>query len=233
MSTRHVLVSSEAAAEAAGRFILDRLIDAAAAGQAASVAFSGGSTPRLMLEWMGRQAAPWDRIHVFFADERSVAPDHKDSNYRMVREALLDHASGAHVHRIEAELGAPEAAARYDSELRSFFAREPAFDVLHLGMGADAHTASLFPGLDEILDREHHVAAVWVEKLATHRITLMPRVLLSARTTVALVTGADKAKPLAAVLTQPYQPRLLPMQIVRQEARDLHWFLDQTAAAQL
>jgi 6-phosphogluconolactonase len=231
VSTRHVLATPQAAAEAAGRFILDRLEEAIQARQVAAAAISGGSTPRIMLEWMARQSADWQRVHIFFADERSVPPDHADSNFRMARQALLDHVP-ATVHRIPAELGGTEAATVYAADLREFFPGGPVFDVLHLGMGSDAHTASLFPGLSEVFNRDQTVAAVWVEKLSTHRITLMPRALLAARSTVALVTGADKAKPLAEVFSHPYDPRLLPIQLIRQEAQSLHWFLDKAAAGQ-
>ena len=174
-----------------------------------------------MFEWMAAANFDWSRVGLYWVDERCVPPDHADSNYRMTREALLDHVSPASVHRIETEFPPEEAARRYAAELPE------AFDVIHLGMGADAHTASLFPGLVEVHDREKTVAAVYVPKLKAHRVTLMPRVLLAARELVILVTGADKAETLRDVLTEPEDFDRRPAQLVARRA----WFADPAAAS--
>jgi len=207
-------------AAACGRFILDTLAPL----PHPTLAVSGGSSPRKMFEWMAAQDFDWSKLHLYWVDERAVPPDHADSNYRMTREALLDTVRPGSVHRILGELPPAEAATRYTMEL-------PArFDVVHLGMGADAHTASLFPGLAEIEDREGRAAAVWVPKLNAHRVTLLPRMILDAGEIAVLAAGADKAKTLLEVFTEPRDPIVRPIQMALDRA---NWFLDPAAAALL
>ncbi|MGB9611442.1 MAG: 6-phosphogluconolactonase, partial [Bryobacteraceae bacterium] len=138
------------------------------------------------------------------------------------------------VHRVEGELPPGEAARRYEAEIRSFFRLAPGalpqFDVIHRGLGADAHTASLFPGEPLIEDREGIAAAVWVEKLSAWRITLLPGVLLNARHTVVLATGADKAEALRNVFLAPHEPKQFPGQLGLREGLAMTWFLDEAAA---
>jgi 6-phosphogluconolactonase len=210
---------SDNPAVACGEYILRALT---AKGHA-SLAVSGGSSPRKMFEWMAKQPFDWSRVDLYWVDERCVAPDHADSNYRMTREALLDHVQPASIHRIQGELEPETAAWFYEAELPE------RFDVVHLGMGADAHTASLFPGSDAVLDQHGKTAAVYVEKLDSHRVTLLPRMILGAGELVVLAAGADKAEALRAVFAEPVDLKLRPIQLVAQQA---HWFLD-PAAAQL
>ncbi|MDX2179833.1 MAG: 6-phosphogluconolactonase [Bryobacteraceae bacterium] len=214
------LAISNDPAAACGRAILDKLAPLAHP----TLAVSGGSSPRKMFEWMAVQDFDWSKLHFYWVDERCVPPDHADSNYRMTREALLDRVRMAAVHRILGELDPAEAAARYTMELPE------RFDMVHLGMGADAHTASLFPGLAEIADREGRAAAVWVPKLNAHRITLLPRMILGADEIIVLAAGADKAKTLLEVFTEPQDPMSRPIQMVLNRAT---WFLDPPAASQL
>jgi 6-phosphogluconolactonase len=155
----------------------------------------------------------------------------------MANEALIGpaHIPARNVHRIHAELRPDEAAARYERDIRQFFGlavgEEPHFDVIHRGMGPDAHTASLFPGEPLIDDREGLVAAVYSEKMTQWRITLLPRVLLAAKKTVMLVTGADKAQALRDVVHEPYDPKRFPAQITAHHGRSVVWFLDEAAAS--
>ena len=128
----------------------------------------------------------------------------------------------------------PEVAARrYEEDIRNFFGLEPGemphFDVIHRGMGPDAHTASLFPGEPLIDDRQGIAAAVYVAKLAQWRITLLPGVLEAARSTAMLVTGPDKAEALRAVFQEPYEPKKYPAQLGSRGGA-VTWFLDQAAA---
>ena len=129
----------------------------------------------------------WHRVHIFWVDERCVPPDHGDSNYRMVREALLDPVGVAadQIHRIEGELEPEEASNRYEAAICEFLqlgeGKLPVFDVVHLGMGADGHTASLFPGSSLIDDQTGIVAAAYAESRKSHRVTLLPRPILAAR----------------------------------------------------
>jgi 6-phosphogluconolactonase len=138
------------------------------------------------------------------------------------------------VHRIRAELAPAEAAREYEREIREHFRLEPGempvFDAMHRGIGPDAHTASLFPGEPLIADRTGLAAAVYVAKKQQWRITLLPGPVLAARSTFMLVTGADKAEALHAVLREPFDPMRFPAQLIPQEENSVAWFVDEAAS---
>ena len=230
---------AKTAAVACGEQIGRALQEAVATHGQASFAFSGGSSPKPMFQHMATLGLPWENIYLFQVDERSVPPTHDESNYHMVRAALLDSAPipESNVFRIQAELAPQEAAERYRAALRAHFQVAPGvlprFSVIQLGMGPDAHTASLFPGEPLIEDREGLAAAVYVAKLQTNRITLLPGVLLQAETVVFLAGGADKAQPLATVLHGEYRPIEYPSQVVARNAANVTWYVDEAAAGQL
>jgi 6-phosphogluconolactonase len=217
------------AAEACGARTLELLEAARRDRGFATLAVSGGSTPRIMFPWMAAQKFSWSGVRLFQVDERCFPPDHEQSNYRMLREALLLPAGipDSQVHRVRGELPPDEAARVYEYEIRATLALAPGelpvFDVIQRGMGSDAHTASLFPGEPMIEDRTGLVASLWVEKMGRHRITLLRGVLERARATLCLVTGADKAHALRSVLSAPFDPLLYPAQIASPETV---WFLD-------
>jgi 6-phosphogluconolactonase len=231
--------------EAAGRFVrLARECDPF------SVALSGGGTPQRLYELLAappfRECVPWERVHIFWGDERAVPPDHPGSNYHQAREALLEHVPlpPGNVHRVRGELG-PDAAARaYADELRAFFgARWPAFDLLLLGLGDDGHTASLFPGstllttngsaaLRETEQPVLGLTAQYQDRPA-RRVTLTPPAINAARNVFFLVSGATKAQTLWAVLYGPHQPDLFPAQVVRPADGHVLWLVDEEAASGL
>ncbi len=209
-----------------------------------TVALSGGSTPQHLYRLLTdnekpfRAQVPWQKCHFFFGDERHVAPDHPDSNYRMAREAMFSRVSipAENVHRIKTENpDARKAAEDYEQELRAFFhparGQLPRFDLVFLGMGPDGHTASLFPGTDALREQTRLVAAPRIEKLSTYRVTLTPLVLNNASCTMFLVAGADKAESLRAVLQGSYQPDLYPAQLVRPTVGKVLWLVDKAAAS--
>lgn len=229
MNLERTFDTAQQAAEACGAEILRALGEAVAMNGRASVAFSGGSSPKKMFAWMASQPFDWSAVEIFWVDERCVPPEHPDSNYRMTREALLDRIRPGGIHRIPAELPPGEAAARYREDLILTLGHQPRFDVIHLGMGADSHTASLFPGLAEIEDRTGLAASVWVPKLNAHRVTLLPQVLLDAKQIAMLVTGEDKAMPLREVFRGPYAPLTHPAQLVHRNAPLVEWFIDRAA----
>jgi 6-phosphogluconolactonase len=218
---------------------LVRLEEALSGERPATIALSGGSTPKPLFVSLAQASFPWDRVHLFLVDERAVPPSDPQSNYRLAEDTFLRPARFPYrnVHRIQSELRPDVAATRYADEIRAFFGLArgdmPQFDIIHRGMGADAHTASLFPGEPLIDDRESIAAAVYVEKLSQWRITLLPGVLLAARHSVILVTGADKAGALRAVLQEPYDPKQFPAQIAVHHARHVTYFVDDKAAALL
>lgn len=201
-----------------------------------SVALSGGNTPRTVYSLLAAEhrELPWDRIHVFFGDERAVPPQHPDSNFRMASESLLAKVPipETNVHRIRAELE-PEVAARdYEDQLREFFHPVanawPRFDLVLLGLGDDGHTASLFPGTTALHESVHTVTANWVEKLKTFRITLTYPVLNHAAEVIFLVAGEGKSQIFADVL-KPGEDQY-PAQLVLPEEGRVLWLADQEAA---
>lgn len=229
MNSVRTFDSAQAAAEACGEAILHSLREAAAVSGKATVAFSGGSSPKRMFAWMSSQPFDWSRVEIFWVDERCVPPEHPDSNYGMTRAALLDHIRPGAVHRIQGELPPDEAAARYRDEIASVLGANPVFDVIHLGMGGDSHTASLFPGFAEISDRVGIASAVWVPKLSAHRITLLPKPLLAAKRIAMLVTGEDKAAAVREVFDGPYDPLMHPAQLIHRNAPSVEWYFDHGA----
>ncbi len=233
---RHILKDAEAAADACGEYILGVLRDAVAAAGQASIALSGGSTPKLLFQRLAAAKFQWTGVHFFWVDERPVPPDDDRSNYKLALETLIAPAGipRQQVHRIRAELHPAAAADMYIDEIRTFFKLQknelPRFDVIHRGMGPDAHTASLFPTQPLIADREKIAAPVHVEKLSQWRITLLPGVLLGAHHTAVLVAGDDKAPAVQSVFGEPYDPKKYPAQLGLRDAKDVEWFLDEGAA---
>ena len=200
----------------------------------ASLAISGGLSARPMFEIFAEARFSWDSVDLFWVDERCVPADDEQSNYKLAHDAWLRPCGfpAANVHRVQGELAAAEGAARYRDEIRRGFTLDtgelPRFDVIHLGIGPDAHTASLFPG-EVLLDNDSGIAqAVWSEKFQQWRVTLLPGVLRAARHTALLVTGAEKAGALQAVLQGPHDPSSYPAQIALGE-RSV-WFVDAAAA---
>ena len=213
--------SKQEAAAAAAEFILGKLDEALRRAPRATLAVSGGSTPKLMFEAMAAQEFEWPKLQLYFVDERPVPPGHPDSNFSMTDTALSGPVGleGEQVHRIEGELEPAIAAQRYAEDLtRSFGLNEgeaPRFDVLHLGMGDDAHTASLFPGEPLILDRAGLVGSVYASAKKSYRVSLLPKVLLN------------------AVLEGPQDLLAYPAQMVDRQAEKVVWFVDREAAAEL
>lgn len=230
--------AQEAAARCAAK-VLELLEPALARNPLATLAISGGTTPKLMFQELAKAQFDWGRVHVFWVDERGVPPTDPQSNYKLAKDAFLDAARfpSGNVHRIQAELEPKTAAQRYAQEIQEFFhltpGEMPRFDIVHQGMGPDAHTASLFPGEPMIGDRMNLTAAVYVEKFHQWRITLLPGVLRAAKLTIMLVAGEDKAEPLRWVLHGPHDPKKYPAQIVSGDGRKVLWFLDRAAARRM
>lgn len=208
-----------------------------------NVVLSGGSTPRAFHTLLAappyRDQVEWSQVHFYWGDDRCVAPDDPESNFRMARETLLDKVPirEAQIHRIHTEEDPVVAANLYADELRQDFAlaegQLPRFDLLYLGMGPDGHTASLFPHTAALAVTEKLVTANYVPKLAVNRITLTYPVLNNAAVIAFLVAGADKADALSAVLEGPRDPETYPSQLIAPRDGDLYWLADSAAAAKL
>ncbi|MGN6361793.1 MAG: 6-phosphogluconolactonase [Thermomicrobiales bacterium] len=246
MSQAEIHVSPDAAAlavEAARRFVLAASAAIAARGRFV-VALSGGSTPKALFQLLAtapyREEIDWSRVDIAWGDERCVPPDDDQSNYKMAHDTLLAQVPilAARIHRIPAENPDHEAAAAtYALTLRQLFDLAPGvwprFDLIHLGLGPEGHTASLFPGSPALHEQTRLVAAPFVEKLNAYRSTLTPPVLNAAREVQFLVAGSEKAAIVREILHAPHNPDELPAQIVAPAEGQLVWLLDSTAAAQL
>jgi len=211
-----------------------------------AIALSGGSTPRPLYTLLATEAysqrIDWPRVHIFWGDERCVPPDSPQSNYQMAREALLDAVPipVSNVHRIHGEEDPELAAAAYEKELRAFFGVNSTdgsprlgFDLVLLGMGDNGHTASLFPGVAAVTEKKRWLMAQYVEVASMWRITLTPVVINAAKNVLFIVSGAEKAERLHSVLEGPFQPEVLPAQIIRPARGRLLWLLDKAAAGRL
>jgi len=206
-----------------------------------TVALAGGSTPKALYSLLASNYAnfAWNRVFLFFGDERHVPPTDSESNYRMVNEALLTKIAipAENVFRVPAENpDASAAAAEYEGQLRRFFEIKPGefprFDLVLLGMGPDGHTASLFPDSAALDEQSRLVVANWVEKFKTHRITFTFPVLNRAAEVMFLASGGEKADMVRQVLEGKNTPPL-PSQRVQPSDGKLLWMLDEAAAAKL
>jgi len=207
------------------------------------VALSGGTTPQGLYARLAaepfRSRVDWARVQVFWGDERCVPPDHADSNYRLARELLLSKVPvrAENVYRMRGEATDPDlAAAEYAGELQAAFGlkrgERPRFDLILLGMGADGHTASLFPHSPALREVTRLAVAVYVDAVKGYRITLTLPVLNNAADVLFLVSGSDKAERLRAVLGGK-PSHAAPASMVRPERGTLHWIVDRTAATGL
>jgi len=241
----YVEPDAAALARHAAQYFVEMAGEAAEAHGRARIAISGGSTPKAAFQLLGdpnepwRTRMPWDKLDLYWVDERAVGPDDPESNFRMTREALLDYIplQPDQIHRIEGELEPETAASRYESELRNSFrlegAETPRFDLVALGMGDDGHTASLFPFTAGLHEMNRLAIANHVPQKNTWRITLAWPVINHASSVFFLIAGADKASVLNEVLTGRQDPERLPSQLIWPASGILTLILDKAAAALL
>jgi 6-phosphogluconolactonase len=217
---------------------------------AAFISLTGGATPRPVYETLADDARPWRseidwaRVHLYWGDERCVPPDHPDSNFGMANRALIRRVPvpPGQIHRMRGEIDPHEAAREYERVLPE------TFDVMLLGMGEDAHIASIFPrraskarptDLASPNDRgradrqDRRVEAVYADHLHAWRITLTPSALLNARRIVMLVEGEKKADAVAAAIEEPLDVERYPAQLVREADARVEWIMDAAAASRL
>ena len=203
------------------------------------VALAGGSTPKAMNALLAvaprKDRVHWESVRFFFGDERCVPPDHVDSNYHMTHDSLFAplRIEQSQIFRIRGEDEPQAAADAYAALLVREMGNRPRFDLIHLGMGPDGHTASIFPGTLDQIDDSKLTAAPWVEKFKTHRVTLTPNVINNARSVTIETGGASKADALAGVLEGPRNPAFYPIQLVAPTDGELLWIVDRAAVAKL
>lgn len=246
MSSPHIVVGKdrEELTHNTLRLVVDAATKAIAQRGSFSIALSGGSTPKPLYELLAkgepsRPAWPfdWNRVHIFFGDERCVPPDHSESNFRMANDTLLSHVPipPTNVHRMKGEIDPNEAAKEYGQTLKHIFGEDRGVDLNLLGMGDDGHTASLFPGTPALDETHHRVVAQFVEHSTTGRswrITMTPPFINRSREIIVMVAGQRKAKVLNEVLHGPRDPHRMPIQMIK-PAGQMLWLLDEPAASQL
>ncbi len=244
MAHVQVVDDADAVLDAAVEIVVREADAHIARGGRFTLVLAGGSTPQGLYQRLAsaphRDRIDWTRVHLFWGDERCVPPTDAASNYRMAREAFIDHVPipPAQVHRIRGEEEPEAEAARYDTLLRVALnvpgtSRPGAFDLVLLGLGTDGHTASLFPGKTAPHESARRVVAEYVDDARGWRVTLTPVALNAAHAVVFVVTGADKSVALAAVLEGPLAPDALPAQRIATGAADVRWLVDRAAASRL
>ena len=227
-----------ASREAAERFVCAAVRSVAIRG-VFTAAVSGGNTPKGMYKILSRDEysdlVPWAQTELFFADERCVPPESEQSNYRSVRELLLSTVPipETNVHRAHGEDSPEEAANKYDKEIHEVLDDNPSFDLIILGMGADTHTASLFPHSSAIHEVGRHAVANYIEKLDAYRLTLTYPVIRQAETVIVQAYGDEKASAVREALLGPIDVDSHPVQGVCPTHGRLIWILDRASASHL
>ena len=230
--------------DAAATAFVQAAIDAVRWSGRFSVALAGGSTPRGVYSLLAsdprlRNTMPWDRVDFFWGDERHVAPDDPESNYRMAHEAMLSRVavSSARVHRVKSEHpDAAVVASWYEADVRASLGSLPGiprFDLILLGIGTDGHTASLFPGTSALSEHERLIVANWVEKVSAYRITMTLPLINAARAVLFIAAGEEKAETVRSILQPTGSATTLPAQLVRPVDGRLLWLLDAAAAKRI
>ncbi len=230
---------------AAAQIFVHKARDAIAHSGQFTVVLSGGSTPRRLYQLLAeprlRGEVEWSKVEFFWGDERTVPPDHPDSNFNLAYQSLLVKLPCPiqQIHRIRAERKDQVKAARdYQGEIARVLGlpargEPPAFDLILLGLGPDGHTASLFPYTEAVRESRRWVTCNYVPELRTDRFTLTAPLLNRGKTVLFLVAGKDKTEALQAVLNGPTDPERFPAQLIHPTTGQLIWMVDEAAASQL
>ena len=232
-----VLADKASLIERSQVLVVERIQSAIASRGQCSIALAGGSTPKPLYEVLAKENLPWDKIHIFWGDERYVAPNHPDSNQRMARQAWFDKITipESNIHAIPTGSNNPELdAVAYEAVIRKLFAAEPGefptFDIILLGMGDDGHTASLFPHTT-VLNETTKAIAVG-NKDGQPRITFTVPLLNQARCVLFLVAGANKQATLEQVFATQGDAMTYPSRLIKPQG-ELWWLLDRDAGAKI
>ncbi len=213
-------------------------------GKRIHIALSGGNSPRIFFEkiainqYKRDKPVPWNKVHFFWADERCVPPEHRDSNYGMTRKILLEkiNLEDQNVHRIMGENDPEKEVVRYALEIQSQVASKdgiPVFDWIILGIGEDGHTASIFPNRFDLLNSEQICAAVQHPETGQSRVTLTGRTILQARRITFLVTGVSKSQVVRQILNNEAEASQYPAGYIFNHRKSTDWYLDDAAAQYL
>jgi 6-phosphogluconolactonase len=204
------------------------------------IALSGGETPKNVYRQMGQDETnrliDWNRVHIFFCDERAVPPDHPNSNYGMIMHEWISYLSipQENVHRMKGEIDPNNASKEYEQEIRNVFGLDPViFDFILLGVGDDGHTASLFPGSDVVREKNDLVRSAFSQHFNNWRVTLTVPVLNAAREIIFLAAGKHKASIVQCVLDVKVPDTKLPASLIRPTEGTLCWMIDEQAGSLL
>ncbi len=236
-----VFDSPELLGKAAAEFIIKLANESIAARGKFSLSLSGGSTPEQLFVLLSsenyKNRMPWTKTFVFWGDERYVPLNDSRNNAFVAKNLLLDKIDipATNILRMPVNLEPAIAAARaYEQTLKDFFGNDlPQFDLIMLGVGENAHTASLFPHTPVINEKKEWVSALYVDEVKMYRVTMTAPVINNARNVLFLAAGPSKAEVLKTVLTSPFQPDKYPAQLISPVNGNLFWFLDKKAAALL
>jgi len=220
-----------ATAEAFG----DHLMDCIAASETYHCALSGGSTPKLLFSYLAEKylnSPSWEKLHVYWGDERCLPPDHSDSNFKLTDELLLSKVSipKENIHRVKGEGDPSVEAERYAQELATSLGADMTFDMIILGMGEDGHTASIFPHQMELLNDVKSCAVAMHPISGQQRVTLTGPVINKAKEVVFLVTGAGKKEKLTEIFEHKGDWKSYPASHIRPEKGMLTWYVDEAAS---
>jgi 6-phosphogluconolactonase len=225
---------------AAASFLIKTAADAIAARGRFTISLSGGHTPEKLYALLAQDTyskqIDWSKTFVFWGDERCVASDDPLNNARMAKSLLLDKVAipQENIYPTPVDLSPADGAVKYEQQIKTFFGNEaPRFDLILLGMGDNAHTASLFPGTDILKETSRLVKEVYVEEQKMFRITMTAPLINLAYNIVFLLTGKAKTATLRTVLNVPYQPDKYPVQLIKPTEGKLYWFIDSEAASLL
>lgn len=234
----HVYPDVPGLLHAAAGFVRDRIRVVLSVSERCSIALSGGNTPKALYALLSadplKKEIEWNRILFFYGDERFVPADHPDSNSRMAWEHLLGPAGVEtnHIFPVDTTLSPVQAAVEYEKTIREKIGKEGSFDIILLGLGSDAHTASLFRHTDVLNEHSAWVKEVYVASLDAWRITFTVPLINAAKTVVFLAHGASKAAAVQRVLHGPQDPQSYPAQYIAPHKGEVHWFVDAAAAGE-
>lgn len=235
----HIYENGEAMSEAAAKWITRRIEDTLTGNPRFTIALSGGNTPkrlhRLLAQSPYRDRIDWSKMHIFWGDERAVPFEDPRNNAKMAYDTLLDFVGvpPGQVHIMRTDIKPEQSAGAYEQLLHTYFDKTTtSFDLVLLGLGDNAHTLSLFPGEPVIHEEKAWVQAFWLGEQDMYRITLTRPIVNRSAAVAFLTEGASKAPALKEVLEGPYNPDVYPAQVIK-PAGELHWFVDEAAAADL
>jgi 6-phosphogluconolactonase len=236
----HVYKNADELSQAVASWMAGSIADTLKKQDRFTIALSGGSTPRLLHKILAappyKDQIEWSKLHVFWGDERDVPFEDDRNNARMAYDTLLNFVPvpAAQIHIMRTDIGPVESAAEYEKILQAYFDKSPgSFDLVLLGMGDDGHTLSLFPGTAAVHEEKAWTIAYFLKAQDMYRITLTKTIVNRAARVAFLTTGTGKAHALKEVLKGAYNPDLYPSQEIKPVPGELHWFVDEAAAAEL